>query len=103
LDATAPTDAGIGAMETVTEPLICNLGNGAGFSNREIVAAAERVSGRPIPLRFGPRRAGDPPVLVASADRAHEVLGWQPIHGTIEEMIGSAWEWRQKHPDGYAE
>ena len=103
LDATAPTDAGIGAMETVTEPLICNLGNGAGFSNREIVAAAERVSGRPIPLRFGPRRAGDPPVLVASADRAHDVLGWQPIHGTIEEMIGSAWEWRQKHPDGYAE
>jgi UDP-glucose 4-epimerase len=90
-------------MEAVTEPLICNLGNGTGFSNREIVAAAERVSGRQIPLRFGPRRAGDPPVLVASADRARDVLGWRPIHGTIEEMIGSAWEWRQKHPDGYAE
>jgi UDP-glucose 4-epimerase len=103
LEATAPTAAGIGAMEATSEPLICNLGSGTGFSNREVVAAAEKVVGHPIPVQFGPRRPGDAPVLVASSDRAHDILGWQPLRGTIEEMIGSAWEWLRKHPGGYAE
>ena len=103
LEATGPAAPGIGSLEAVSEPLICNLGTGSGFSNREVVAAAEKVVGHPIAVQLGPRRAGDPPVLVASSDRARDVLGWQPLHGTIEEMIGSAWEWRQKHPGGYAE
>jgi UDP-glucose 4-epimerase len=71
----------------------CNLGSSTGFSVREVLAAAESVVGRPIPHVFGPRRAGDPPVLVAATDRARDVLGWKPQRGTLEEMIGSAWSW----------
>ncbi len=84
-------------------PLICNLGNGDGYSNREVLAAAESVVGRPIPHEVGSRRTGDPPVLVASADRAADVLDWRPRRSTLEEMIGSAWAWRQANPGGYAD
>jgi UDP-glucose 4-epimerase len=103
LIATDPADARTGPATGACQPLICNLGSGTGFSNRQIVAAAETVVGHAIPVTMGPRRAGDPPVLLASADRAHKELGWTPRHGTIEEMIGSAWEWRRAHPAGYAE
>jgi UDP-glucose 4-epimerase len=103
LIATDPADARTGPATGACQPLICNLGSGTGFSNRQIVAAAETVVGHAIPVTMGPRRAGDPPVLLASADRAHNELGWTPRHGTIEEMIGSAWEWRRAHPAGYAE
>lgn len=85
LEATAPGDPRTDAM------LICNLGSGRGFSVREVIAAAERVIGQAVPRIEGPRRAGDPPVLVASIDRAREVLGWNPGRSTLEEMIGSAW------------
>jgi UDP-glucose 4-epimerase len=78
----------------------CNLGSGAGYSNLEVLGAAETVVGHRIEHDMGPRRAGDPPVLVASNDRARQVLGWQPRHG-IEDMIRSAWTWRQAHPEGY--
>jgi UDP-glucose 4-epimerase len=78
-----------------------NLGNGDGFSNREVVAAATAVVGREIAVEVGPRRAGDPPILVASATRAREVLGWEPRRSSLGSMIGSAWAWRQAHPDGY--
>ncbi len=81
--------------------LTCNLGTASGFSVAEVVAAAERVIGRPIPRRDAPRRAGDPPVLVASNERARDVLGWTPRRSSLEEMIGSAWRWRQAHPSGY--
>jgi UDP-glucose 4-epimerase len=89
LEATAEGDARTDAA------LVCNLGSGRGFSVREVLAAVERVVGRPVPFTAGPRRAGDPPVLVAAIDRAREVLGWTPGHSTLEEMIGSAWAWRQ--------
>ncbi len=78
-----------------------NLGSAAGFSVREVIAAAERVVGRPIPAEPGPRRPGDPPVLVAANERAREVLGWTPRRGSLDEMIGSAWAWRRRHPGGY--
>lgn len=103
LAATDPADARTGPAEGPCAPLICNLGTGAGFSNRQIVAAAESIVGHAIAIKMGPRRAGDPPVLVASAARAHDVLGWQPHHGTLEAMLGSAWAWRRAHPRGYAE
>jgi UDP-glucose 4-epimerase len=77
------------------QPLTLNLGSGRGFSVREVVAAVERVVGQPVPQSMGDRRAGDPPVLVASIDRAREVLGWSPTRSSLEEMIGSAWTWRQ--------
>jgi UDP-glucose 4-epimerase len=101
LEATAPDDPRAGPSGGPCEPLVCNLGSGAGFSNRQIVAAAGRVAGRPIAVKIGPRREGDPPTLVASAARAEELLGWRPRHGAIEEIIGSAWEWRRSHPGGY--
>ena len=73
----------------------------AGFSIREVIAAAERAVGAPIPFTVGPRREGDPPVLVAAVERATTVLGWHPAHPSLDEMVGSAWAWRRRHPDGY--
>ena len=81
--------------------LACNLGNGSGYSVLEVLRAAERVVGRPIPSRRGPRRPGDPPVLVATAERAVRLLGWTPRHDSLDDMIGSAWEWRRRNPHGY--
>ena len=103
LVATDPADARTGPVEGPCQPLICNLGSGTGFSNRQIVSVAESVVGHPIPVKTGPRRAGDPPVLLASAERAAAELGWQQRHGTIEEMVDSAWAWRRANPKGYAE
>jgi len=97
LDATAPDD------DRTASLLACNLGSGGGFSVREVLTVAESVIGRPIPHAIGPRREGDPPVLVAAARRAQAVLGWQPARSTLDDMIASAWDWRQRHPDGYGE
>ncbi len=97
LEATVPGDP------RTDTALVCNLGSGGGFSVREVLAATERVVGRPVPHTIGPRRAGDPPVLVAAIDRAAEVLGWRPASSTLDEMIGSAWAWRQAHPAGYGD
>jgi UDP-glucose 4-epimerase len=80
-----------------------NLGSATGFSVREVIAAAERVVGRPIAAEPGPRRPGDPPILVAANARAGEILGWRPRRGSLDEIIGSAWAWRRRHPDGYGE
>jgi UDP-glucose 4-epimerase len=75
---------------------LLNLGSGGGFSVREVLAAADRVVGSPIPVSIGPRRAGDPPVLVAAIDKARDVLGWTPRRSHLPEMIGSAWAWEQR-------
>ncbi len=85
------------------DALVCNLGNGGGFSVREVLAAAEAVVGHPIPSTVGPRRPGDPPVLVARADRAAELLDWRPTRPSLEAMVGSAWAWRLSNPDGYGD
>ncbi len=95
LEATDPADARTDA------PLVANLGSGGGFSVREVLSAAERIVGRPVPHAIGERREGDPPVLVAATDRAREVLGWVPARSTLDQMIGSAWDWRQRNPGGY--
>jgi UDP-glucose 4-epimerase len=78
-----------------------NLGNGAGFSNREVVEATRRVTGCAIPVVSAPRRDGDPARLVASATRAADVLGWTPRYHTLEAMIETAWLWRQAHTHPY--
>jgi UDP-glucose 4-epimerase len=80
---------------------VANLGSGGGFSVRQVVDAAESVVGRPVPHLLGPRREGDPPVLVAANGRGRELLGWEARRGTLREMIDSAWTWRRAHPEGY--
>lgn len=78
-----------------------NLGNGTGFSVLEVIDAARRVTGREIPTQFTPRRAGDPSHLIADATKAAEVLGWKPKISDIDEIISTAWTWKERNPDGY--
>lgn len=81
---------------------IYNLGcGGDGYTVREVIDAARAVTGREIPVRFGKKRAGDPAVLVASADKIKRELGWKPTRQDLPSIIASAWEWMQRHPDGY--
>lgn len=91
----------LGHLERGGQSLICNLGNGKGFSVREMIDCARRVTGHPIPVRQAHRRPGDPARLVASADLAERALGWRPARD-IEAIIASAWEWHRRHPHGYA-
>ncbi|HEV8305690.1 MAG TPA: UDP-glucose 4-epimerase GalE [Gemmatimonadales bacterium] len=78
-----------------------NLGTGTGHSVRQVVEAARRVTGHPIPATDRPRRPGDPPALVAAAQRAATVLGWQPRRSSLSEILESAWRWHRAHPRGY--
>jgi UDP-glucose 4-epimerase len=78
-----------------------NLGTGTGFSVLEVIETARRVSGRDVPHTIGPRRAGDPPRLVADASRARAGLGWTPKQPELEAIVRSAWDWMQTHPNGY--
>jgi UDP-glucose 4-epimerase len=80
-----------------------NVGNSRGFSILEVIDAAERVTGRKIARKLGQRRPGDPAVLVASKEKLKRVLGWEASHSSLEEIIQSAWAWKQKHPRGYAD
>jgi UDP-glucose 4-epimerase len=79
-----------------------NLGNGSGYSVKQVVETARRITGREIPTEDAPRRAGDPPQLVGDSRKAREVLGWKPQFPELEKIIGSAWEWHRQHPDGYS-
>ncbi len=81
---------------------IFNLGNGVGFSVKEVIEAARAVTGHPIPAAIEGRRAGDPARLIASSEKAREVLGWNPQHDDLSKIIASAWKWHQGHPDGFA-
>lgn len=78
-----------------------NLGNGEGYSVREVIETCRRVSGRPITALERPRRPGDPPRLVAAAAKAHAELGWRPLYPRLEDIVASAWAWHEKHPQGY--
>jgi UDP-glucose 4-epimerase len=79
-----------------------NLGNGRGFSNLEVVRECARVTGREVRVKIGERRAGDPPVLVASHEAASSDLGWKPERGGLDTMIDDAWRWMNANPSGYA-
>lgn len=81
---------------------IFNLGNGHGFSVREVVECCRRVTGHPIPAEVQPRRTGDPAQLVASNVRARDVLGFDPEFADLEGIVASAWKWHKAHPDGFA-
>ena len=85
------------------EGKIYNLGSQRGYSVREVIAVAEKVTGRKIQSLDAPRRPGDPPVLLASSERAKEELGWRPKKSSLEAIIQSAWKWHKEHPRGFAE
>lgn len=80
-----------------------NLGNGNGYSVSEVLAVAREVTGKEIPAVIAPRRGGDPARLVASSEKAQQELGWKPQYASLESMIDSAWQWFQKHPNGYGQ
>jgi UDP-glucose 4-epimerase len=101
--ATDHGDARMGPVEGACAPLVCNLGTSSGFSVRDVLRTAAAITGGEIPYTVGPRRPGDPPVLVAANARAGEVLGWSPRRSSLDEMIGSAWAWRRAHPAGYGD
>ena len=84
------------------ESNIFNLGNGVGFTVREVIDTARKVTGHPIPAKTTPRRAGDPAQLIASSEKARTVLGWNPQHADLEEIIATAWNWHKNHPHGFA-
>jgi len=80
---------------------VYNLGNGTGFSVKQVIELSREVTGHPIPARVEARRAGDPAVLVASSERARSELGWKPGRDKLADIISSAWEWHRSHPRGY--
>lgn len=97
-------DAHISALNRLRDGYdsdVFNLGNGNGFSVKEVIDAARKVTGHPIPAKAGGRRAGDPAVLVASSAKAQSILGWKPKHGSIEDIIAAAWNFHKKNPKGY--
>ncbi len=81
---------------------IFNLGNGVGFTVKEVIETARKVTGDPIKAVVSPRRAGDPARLIASSEKAKKILGWKPEHADLEEIIATAWNWHKNHPNGYA-
>lgn len=84
-----------------SQQLHYNLGIGRGYSVREVIAAVEAVTGKKVPIKEGPRRAGDPPVLVASSDKIQKELGWKPRYTDIKAIVETAWNWHKAHPKGY--
>ena len=80
---------------------VFNLGNGVGFTVKEVIETARKVTGKPIKAVEEGRRAGDPAVLIASSEKAKNILGWKPEHADLEEIIASAWKWHSSHPQGY--
>jgi UDP-glucose 4-epimerase len=78
-----------------------NLGNGRGYTVREVIQMAREITGHPIPARVAPRRPGDSSTLVASSEKARHVLGWNPQQTDLRTIVASAWEWHKSHPTGY--
>lgn len=97
--------AHLAALERLNsqEGIKVNLGTGKGFSVLEVIEACRRVTGHRIPAQFAPRRPGDPPILVANADRARSLLGWAPRYVDVNEIVSTAWNWHRHHPRGYAD
>jgi UDP-glucose 4-epimerase len=97
-------DAHIEAIERLDTSLgAINLGTRDGFSVRQIVDSINRVTGKELSVVYGERRAGDPPALIADTTLARELINWNPTRSTMDDMIGSAWDWMQRHPHGYGD
>jgi UDP-glucose 4-epimerase len=100
-DLAAAHVAALRALEGGLERDAFNVGNGAGFSVREVIETARQVTGHPIPAEVRPRRAGDPARLVASSDKARRALDWQPRMPELQAILETAWNWHRSHPNGY--
>jgi UDP-glucose 4-epimerase len=85
------------------QPGCYNVGTGNGFSVRQVIEAARKITKKEIPVEGRPARAGDPPKLVAASQKLHRELGWNPVHSSLEQILTSAWRWHQAHPRGYAD
>lgn len=98
-------EAHLRALETMTDRQVraFNLGTGTGHSVRQVIGCVEEVTGKKIAVKTGPRREGDPPSLVAAADRAMKDLSWQPRYLDLRAIIETAWRWHRDHPRGYAD
>lgn len=95
-------EAHILALEKLDQTLgAINLGTRNGFSVNQMVRAVELATDRSLPVAYGPRRDGDPPSLIANSSKARDILGWKPVHSTLDVMIGSHWEWVRENPNGY--
>ena len=96
-------DAHLRVLDRLKDGPSCryNVGSGTGASVLEVIAAVERASGRPVPHTLGPRRAGDPPVLVASNTKLREETGWTPRLGSLDDIVGTAYAWRARNLKGY--
>jgi len=88
-------------LQSGAREVVCNLGTGAGFSVKEVIETARRVTGHPIPARVVERRAGDPPTLVSGGTRAFDLLGWRPERPDIADIVADAWNFLRNHPEGY--
>jgi UDP-glucose 4-epimerase len=95
--------AALDHLRSGKESQFINLGNGNGYSVKQVIDTAKKVTGRDIPIENAPRRAGDPPQLVGDSAKARDVLGWKPQFPELEAIIESAWKWHQQHPNGYSE
>ena len=82
---------------------VFNLGNGVGFTVKEVIDVARKVTGHSIPAEIVPRRAGDPVRLVASSEKAKKILGWKPKYDDLNTIVSTAWAWHKSHPNGYGE
>ncbi len=89
------------ALDRGAEREVYNLGNGNGFSVKEVIAVAREVTGHPIPAEVRPRRPGDSARLVASSEKIRRELGWEPRYPELKQIVATAWEWFRRHPDGY--
>lgn len=89
-------------LKLETHPALeVNLGTGTGYSVQEVIETSRQITNRPIEVQFGPRRPGDPPMLVADPERARAILGWEPRSSSLQNIIQTAWIWHQTHPQGY--
>jgi UDP-glucose-4-epimerase GalE len=93
--------AALARLQAGVPSILVNLGTGTGYSVREVIDAARRISGHAIPAQVAPRRPGDPPVLVSGGTRARDVLGWVPQRTAIADIVGDAWRFHRAHPRGY--
>jgi UDP-glucose 4-epimerase len=90
----------LAALDSHTE-LIYNLGNGKGFSVREVIEASRQITGHAIPVNESPRRRGDPPILVANSEKVRRDFRWHPKYNSIDSIVRTAWDWHRAHPQGY--